>query len=214
MLLAMPLAALADNAGEYTFTVLRDGAPIGTHCIAFHPDGARIDIREATAIEVHLGVIPIYSFEHEAHQIWEGGRPVRIDGTTKDNGKELRITVRPGDHGYIRTVNGRVDKFQDSTAVLALWNKDALKHHSFFSAVEDKTFEAAFEFAGREKIAIAGAELDVDHYRMIGDEERELWYDSAGHIAKVRLHRLGSEIDYVRDQLSPRPPGSSACASK
>jgi Family of unknown function (DUF6134) len=211
-LLAMPLGALADDAGEYTFAILKDGAPVGVHRVAFDRSGTRIAIREATAIEVRLAVIPIYRFEHEARQIWENGRAVRIDATTNDNGKELQITVRPDGQGYIRTVNGRVDRFNASMAVLAFWNKDTLKHHAFFSVVEDRTLRASFEFAGKERITIAGAGLDVDHYRMVGDEERELWYDAAGHIAKVRLRRLGSEIEYVRDQLTPRAPGPSPCA--
>jgi hypothetical protein len=212
-LLAMPLAAVADDAGEYTFAILQDGAPIGVHRVVFDRDGSRVDIQEATAIEVRFAMIPVYSFEHEGRQIWENGRAVRIDSTTNNNGKELDITVRPSGRGYIRTVNGRVDRFDESTTVLALWNKDTLEHHSFFSAVEDKTLRVSFEFAGREKVTIAGAKIDVDHYRMVGDEERELWYDAAGHLAKVRLRRLGSEIEYVRDQLTPRAPGSSACES-
>ena len=56
------------------------------------------------------------------------------------NGKELHITVRPKGHGYVRTVNGRVDKFDDLMTVLAFWNADTLKHHEFFSAVEDKLY--------------------------------------------------------------------------
>jgi hypothetical protein len=140
-------------------------------------------------------------------------RAVRIDAITKDNGEELHITVRPVGRGYIRTVNGRVDRFHESTAVLAFWNKDTLEHHAFFSAVEDKTIQVSFEFVGREKLTIAGSELEVDHYRMVGDEERELWYDTAGHIAKVRLRRLGSEIEYVRNQLTPRAPRASICTN-
>jgi Family of unknown function (DUF6134) len=210
-LVAMSLAALANDASEYTFTVLKDGAPVGRHSVAFDRTGDRTEIREESEIEVRLAMIPIYSFEHEAHQIWENGRAVRIDATTNDNGEELQITVRADGEGYIRTVNGRVDRFDGSMAVLAFWNKDTLKHHAFFSVVEDKTLRASFEFAGKEKITIAGAALDVDHYRMTGDEERELWYDAAGHLAKVRLHRLGSEIEYVRDQVTPRAPRSSSC---
>jgi hypothetical protein len=210
-LLAMPLAALADDAGEYTFTVLKDGAPVGRHRVEFDRAGDRTEIREESEIEVRLAMIPVYSFEHEARQIWEDGRAVLIDATTNDNGEELQISVRTDGEGYIRTVNGRVDKFDNSMAVLAFWNKDTLKHHLFFSVVEDKTLQASFEFAGKERITIAGAPLDVDHYRMTGDEERELWYDAAGHLARVRLHRLGSEIEYVRDQLTPRVPESSHC---
>ena len=46
-LLAMPLAALGDDAGEYSFAILKDGAPVGVHRVAFERAGARIAIREA-----------------------------------------------------------------------------------------------------------------------------------------------------------------------
>lgn len=191
--------------------MLKDGNPVGYHRVAFDREGDRIEIREGTEIEVRFAMIPIYAFEHEGRQVWEDGRAIRIDGTTNDNGQTFDITVRANGDGYIRTVNARVDKFAESTEVLALWNKDTLNHNRFFSAMEAKTLHVSFEFAGRDKIAIAGRKLDVEHYRMVGDEERELWYDAAGHIAKVELRRHGSEIAHVRDQATPRLP-TSRCA--
>jgi hypothetical protein len=202
-------AARAGGTAEYTFTVLKDGSPVGEHHVAFDCEGDRIEIREETAIEVRFAMIPLYTFEHEGRQVWEDGRALRIDATTNDNGQKLDITVRADGDGYIRTVNGRVDRFDESTAVLAFWNKSTLEHNAFFSAVEDKTLNASFEYVGQEKIDVAGQKLDVEHYRMTGDEERELWYDAAGHIARVTLRRHGSEIAYVRDQATPRAP--SAC---
>jgi Family of unknown function (DUF6134) len=210
--LATPsLAALGDDAGgddagEYTFTVLKDGTPVGEHRFTFDRTGDRIEIHEATEIEVRFAAVPLYVFEHESRELWENSRPIRIDATTNDNGKKLDITVRADGDGYVRTVNGRVDRFDGSTAVLAFWNKATLEHRAFFSAVQDKTFDASFEYAGREKLALAGQELDVEHYRMVGDEEHDLWFDRAGHIVKVEFRRYGSDMAYVRDQLVPRQP--------
>jgi Family of unknown function (DUF6134) len=210
VLLATPsLAAFNDDAGEYTFTVLKDGTPVGEHRFVFDRTGDRIEIHEATAIEVRFATVPLYTFEHEAREVWENSRPIRIDATTNDNGKKLDITVQADGDGYVRTVNGRVDRFDGSMAVLAFWTKATLEHRAFFSAVEDKTVQASFEYAGREKLALAGQELDVEHYRMVGDEERDLWFDAAGHIVKVEFRRYGSDMAYVRDQLTPRKPTCS-----
>jgi hypothetical protein len=196
-------AALAGEAGEYTFTVLRDGDPVGQHRFVFDRTADRIEIKEATEIEVRFAMIPVYSFEYQGYQVWENGRAVRIDATTDKNGEKFDITVRSNGNGYVRTVNGRTDRFDESTAVLALWNKDTLKHHTFFSAVEDKTLDVSFQYVGREKISIAGTELEANHYRMVGDEARDLWFDMPGRIAKVRLRRYGSDIEYLRDQVTP-----------
>ena len=149
-------AALAGDAGEYTFTVLKDGSPVGHHCIVFQRRGDRVEIREATEIEVRLAMIPIYRFEHEGTEVWQDGRALRIDGTTNDIGEKLDIAVRRNADGYTRRINGRVDKFDASKQVLAFWNKDVVNHDDFFSAVEDKVIRASFEFVAPDKITVAG----------------------------------------------------------
>ena len=209
ILLATPcFAALGDDAGEYTFTVLQDGELVGRHRFAFQREGDRIEIQEATEIEVSVAGIPVYTFEHQAHQLWQNGRAVRIDATTDDNGEEFDIKVRDSSDGYVRTVNGRIDRFGDSRVVLAFWNKDTLKHDAFFSVVEDKTLDASFQHVGAETLTLAGQRLEAQHYRMVGDEERDLWFDAAGRLAKVAFRRYGAAIEYVRDQLNPGEPGA------
>jgi len=209
LLLATVLPAFAGSAGEYTFTVLSDGHQIGRHGIAFEYEGDRVEIREVTEIEISIATIPLYTFEHHAQQLWQKGRAVRIDATTNDNGEHLDITVRDTGEGYVRVINGRVDRFDESATVLALWNKDTFGHDAYFSAVEDKTLNASFEYAGIETIELADRRVQAQHYRMLGDEEHELWFDSRGHLAKVAFRRYGSTVEYVRDQVEPRPPRSS-----
>jgi hypothetical protein len=201
--LAAP-AALAEDAGEYTFTVLKDGAPVGEHRFAFDRDGDRIEIEEATDIEVKLAMIPVYEFQHERREVWQNGRALAIDASTNDNGEQLAITVRPDGDGYVRTVNGRVDKFDDSTEILTYWRPDLVEHHAFFSVIEDKTMEVSFEYVGKDVLKVDGQRMPVDHYRMTGDEERELWFDLEGHVAKVEFERRGSDIEYVRNEAEPR----------
>jgi hypothetical protein len=195
--------ARADQTGAYTFTVLKDGKPVGRHEFVFDRNGSRIEIREATEIHVKFAMIPIYTFEHQAKELWQDGRAVRIDATTNDNGEKLDIRVRPDGQGYVRTVNGRVDRFDASKSILAVWNPETLKHHDFFSVVEDQTLKVSFSLIGPEKLSLQGQALDVDHYRMVGDEERDLWFDKDGQIVKVEFRRHGSDIAYVRDQLAP-----------
>jgi hypothetical protein len=203
--------AWADQTGAYTFTVLKDGQPIGRHEFVFDRNGSRIEIREATDIEVKFAMIPIYTFEHRARELWQDGRAVRVDATTNDNGEKLDIRVRPDGQGYVRTVNGRIDRFDASKRILAVWNPETLKHHDFFSVVEDQTLKVSFELIGPEKLSLNGQVLDVDHYRMVGDEERDLWFDRAGQVVKVEFQRHGSDIAYVRDQLAPLQAGA-VCA--
>jgi Family of unknown function (DUF6134) len=212
LLLAMPASALGADAGAYTFTVLSNGNPIGSHQIVFEHEGERVEIQEVTEIEVSFATIPLYTFEHHARQLWQNGRAVRIDATTEENGEKLDITVRDTEDGYVRTINGEVERFDPSATVLALWNKETFDHKAFISSVEDKVLNASFKHLGTETITLAGQKVETQHYRMLGDEEHELWFDPAGHLAKVAFRRYGSTIEYVRDQVEPRSP-QSLCAT-
>ncbi len=200
VLAAVPLTVLAGEFSEYTFTVMRNDDPIGRHYIAIKVDGSHIEINERTDIEVRLAAIPVYRFAFRGRQLWEDGRLVGMNGRTNNNGKLLEVNVRPDGEGYVRTVNDRVDRFDKSTHVFALWNIDTLKHRSFFSIAEDDTLEVSFQYVGREKLTVAGQVLHVDHYAMRGSEARDLWYDHAGHLVKVEMQRRGSEIQFIRDQ--------------
>jgi len=214
MLLAIPpFPVAAGDTGEYTFTISRDGEPVGQHRFAFERQGDRVEIDVNTRIDVSLAFITLFAFEHERHEVWQDGRALRIDATTNDNGDELEITVRPdGNGGYVRTINGRVDRFDGSTGILAFWNKDTFRYDSYFSIMQDKTFEASFQYIGRDEVTVAGEAIEAEHYRMVGDEERDLWFDMNGHVAKARFRRRGSAITYLRDPLTPREPRSDACA--
>jgi Family of unknown function (DUF6134) len=199
--------ARADDAGVFTFTVSRDGEPIGEHRVTFRHRGDRIEIETDMELKVSFAMVPVFRFSHRSHEIWEEGKPVLIDATTDDDGREYDITLRRNGHGLVRTVNDRVDKLDGSTKVLALWNRDTVTSPpgNFVSIVEDETLEVAFSHLGKETITIAGEQLEVDHYRMAGDEERDIWYDADGQVARVTFMRDGSRIEYLRNESHSAP---------
>jgi hypothetical protein len=75
----------------------------------------------------------------------------------------------------------------------------------FVSVVEDETLEVAFSYLGQETMTIAGQRVEVDHYRMLGDEERDIWYDPDGQVARVTFLRDGAEIEYLRNEYHSAP---------
>lgn len=200
-------ARAAERAGVFTFSVTRDGEPIGTHRVAFSHDGERTVIDAEMDLEVTFALVPLYHFSNERREVWQDGRPLLITSKTDDNGELFEITLRPDGAGYVRTVNGRVDQFDGSTKVLAMWNRETLeaKPGLFVSVIEDETLELAFTVVGKETMVIEGREIVVDHYRMTGTEERDIWYDPAGQVARVRFERRGDEIEYVRNEYLARP---------
>lgn len=206
-LAASASGAWADGAGVFTFTVSRNGDPIGEHRVAFRHEGTRIEIDAATELKVTLAMIPVFRFSHQRREVWQDGRPLLIAAKTDSDGHKLDITLRPNGHGYIRTVNDRVDRLDPSTKILAFWTRDMVTADPgrFVSVVEDETLEVAFSYLGKQTLTIAGRQLEMDHYRMLGDEERDIWYDPDGQVARVTFLRDGAEIEYLRNEYQSAP---------
>jgi hypothetical protein len=205
--LVAPTVHAVGGSGVFTFTVTRDGEPIGDHRVAFRQDGKRTEIDATMDLEVKFAMVPLYRFSHQRTEVWEDGRPLLIRSKTDDNGEHLDITLRPNGHGYLWTVNGRTDRLDPSTRVLALWNYEMVKEKPgvFVSVVEDEKLELAFALVGKETLQIDGHEVPVEHYRMTGAEERDIWYDPDGQVARVRFERGGDEIEYLRNEYRPLP---------
>jgi hypothetical protein len=49
---------------------------------------------------------------------------------------------------------------------------------------------------------------------MVGDEERDIWFDKAGQVVKVEFQRHGADIAYVRDQIAPLDPDAVRAQSR
>ena len=175
-----------------------NGKQIGNHHIAITENAGRIEIDAATSLVVWAAFIPVFRFEHQRRELWENGRPVLISAMTNDDGKELNITVRPEDCGYVRIVNGRMDRFDDSVKVMTLWNQDVINHTRFVCVILDKNIDVSFQYLGRKKLSLDGHIVVADHYRMVGDDRRDIWYDGSGQVLRVEFVRGGAEIEYVR----------------
>ena len=216
MALAFVLApdmAASDHLSVYSYTVLRDGEPIGTHRVTVSPSGTNGDSHETlqvkaeTDLEVTFGPLTLYRMEHLREEVWRGGKLEAMTAYTDKNGAIYDIAITREPEGYRRVINGRTDHFESSMRVLALWHDDLFEHQAFLSPIEDKTHEISVDFVGQEKIDLIGRSVDAFFYRMSGSTNRELWYDAEGHIMKVRLLDHSDEIEYVLSDIDGAAPG-------
>jgi hypothetical protein len=199
-LLSAPSAARAGHLSEYDYVVLHGGEPIGSYRVNIARNGNEIEIEAASDLKVRFGPLTVFEFAHQRRELWRDRELVKSIAQTTKNGEFYDIKITRRAEGYKRVVNGREDQLEDPVRVLALWHDDLFEHEFFISPLEDKLYRLSVDFVGEERIEIGDQRVQALHYRMTGDSERELWYDEAGHVLKVRLYDYGSEIDYVLDR--------------
>jgi hypothetical protein len=185
--------------GRLSFTVTRNGEPIGTQVYRIDRQGNRVVVDVNTKIDFRLLWIPIYRFRHESREIWDGDRLVRMISNTNDNGNPVTLDVRAdGRVLKVGSEDGQVEV--DSKAVPAsLWNSLVVERHSLLDTVKGTIMATKATVLGDEVLTIGGRKIDAKRYRITGDYSRDLWYDSHdGSLVRVLFEASdGSEVEFV-----------------
>ena len=188
--------AIADDG--LTFTVMRNGDEIGTHEIEITSRGDRMEVEIETEVAVKLAFITVYNFDHEGHEVWQGGRLVSYESRTDDDGTEKSLRARAaGDH---LAVDGSAAKRNAPASVIpgSLWNQATVAQSKLMNSLDGSEMAIAVADLGDEDVVAGGKSLRARHYSLTGDLQREVWYDSAGRLVKVRFSGSdGSDIQYL-----------------
>lgn len=192
--LIAPLAQTA-LAATQTYTVLKDGKPIGEETYRFTeaPDGTlTVEVETRTDVKV---LFLDFHFRHNRTEVWEDGRLEALTAKTDDDGEAHAIAMRREDDGWRVEVDGTIRRETPDVLPLTLWTPKVLKRDRLLSIIDAEPFAVTVEAEGPETVN----GIETQKYRMTGDVDRTLWYDSQGGLVKVRFTRSGYVIEYVRE---------------
>jgi hypothetical protein len=205
LLLMAAHGAMAVSTGAFTneklsFTVTRNGKPIGSHVYTFDRHGERTVVEIKTNIDFRLFSLPVYRFKHESREIWNGNQLVRLNSNTDDNGDPVTLDVRAV--GPVLKVGGPDDAVEvDAKAVPAsLWNRAVVRRGRLLDTVNGALMKTSATDLGDTTVTVAGKDIPARRFRLSGEYNRELWYDRRdGTLVRVQFEADdGSEVEYVR----------------
>jgi len=195
--LAFSTGPLGD--GKLAFTVTRNGEPIGSQVYTFNRHGARTVVEIKTDIDFRLLSLPIYRFQHQSREVWDGDRLVRLVSNTNDNGDPLTLDVRA--EGPVLKVGAQNKSVEvDPKAIPAsLWNRAVVKRERLLDTVKGTLLNTIVTDLGDDTVTVAGKAIPARRFRLSGDYHRELWYGKRdGTLVRVLFEAIdGSEVEYV-----------------
>ncbi len=196
---ALSATAAPPPGGSLDFTVLRNGSAVGRHEMVFRsePDGLKIDIR--TNVAVKVAFITAYRFEHEGHEVWQGGRLVRLWSKTNDDGTPHVLDVSAGGSDLSVMADGKSPERATVSIPASLWNERIVQQKTILNTLDGSRMNISVADLGPESVPVRGKMVPARHYAITGDLQRELWYDAQNVLVKVRFKaRDGSDIEYLR----------------
>jgi uncharacterized protein DUF6134 len=182
------------------FRLMRHGAAIGTHALAFRSEGDTVAVDIAVDVLVKFGPFQLVRYTHHNRETWQGGRLVGVNSRTDRNGKLLHMAASwtgsglsvegSGTHPYVAP--------RDAFAT-TYWNKSTL-FAPLIGTQDGMLVRPAISQLGAEPIRLAtGEATPARRYVLSGDLDLELWYDVSDAWVGMRFTvDDGSVISYER----------------
>jgi hypothetical protein len=199
LLAASPAFAAPPPGGVLDFTVLRNGSEVGRHEMLFRneADGLKIDIR--TNVAVKVAFITAYRFEHEGHEVWQGGHLARLWSKTNDDGTKHVLDVTAGGDNLVVMADGKEPEKSSTTIPASLWNERIVQQKNILNTLDGSRMSIQVADLGTETVLVKNTRVPARRYVISGDLQRELWYDAQNVLVKVRFKaKDGSDIEYLR----------------
>ena len=195
------------------FKVSVDGAPRGkcTMQIHRHADGAEsVSINSGLTFDY---VVYTYRYTSTGNEVWKDGRLVELENSASYNGKDYRVKGAASSRGLQVTVNGKTSHAHSDVWVTSYWRLPARIEREVPAeragdaqasgtrrrnpGVEDRVLTIALlnsdkgehcrgriQRIGDEKINVEGKLHNCTRYRIGGDVQVDLWYDSLRRLVR------------------------------
>lgn len=197
---AASASALAVEAPReaLSFTVLRNGEPVGTHVVRFQNQADGLDVAVDTNVVVKMAMIPVYRFEHHGHELWQQDKLVSLVSTTNDDGDHHSLKVAAGSAALEVNGDGKASRMPAAAVPASLWNRATVAQATLLNTLDGHAMSVHITDLGDDTVTVHGQPRKAHHYSMAGDLARDLWYDGAGTLVQVRFKaKDDSDIQYV-----------------
>jgi len=185
----------ADRLG---FDILRKGAPLGSHVLAFSQQANRLTVQIDVRMLYKLLGVTLFRYSHHCTEIWEDGQVVALDSRTDDNGTPCQLSARRENGALVVQATGSPRYTAPANALPAThWNQRELDG-PWINTQTGKLMRLRVAPAGAETIPAAGGRtLSARRFDVSGEVEMAMYYDRIGW-AGLSFTRGGAPIRYER----------------
>jgi hypothetical protein len=191
------------------FAVLRGGTPIGFHRLDFRDVGDETHVEVDVELQVKLGFVTLFRYEHRNREVWRNGLLQRIDSQTNDDGTKYQVKGELRPEGLIVKTLAGEHVFGEKPMSATYWHPDTIKQSALLDTQRGGLLKVDVAVGEVEDVELGnGTRVKARRYELKGDLNITLWYTAEGQWVALKFAARGSDIQYA---LHPggRPKGRS-----
>lgn len=171
--------AAAAQRFERQFDILRGGSSIGEQTTAVAIDGDAMSVFVNVRILIRILGVPVYRYELDSEERWQGHRLVALDGAADDDGRKDVARVRRED-GTLISSGSFEGPLPGDAVTTTYFTQEFLRRSTWISNQTGAPLAVHARRDGSERIAGLGGEVDCARWRLDGDLPLTLYYDGRG----------------------------------
>jgi len=184
--------------GKIAYAVKWGGDRIGTDTVEFRHEDDRLVIRTQMAVKASVMFVTVLRMTHESEEIWVDGRFRSFRGHTVDNGDVFDVAIEPAPDGFKVTRNGESRVVPAGFLPGSPWCTDVLSplgSRTLVDLLKGKVGAVDVVRRPDDTLTIGGETVTAQHYDMVGELQRESWFDPRGRFLRARVPaKLGPSV--------------------
>lgn len=153
------------------FDVFLDERPIGYQRFDLAPTDDGFTLETRARFELTLLRIRALDYHHENRERWRGGCLDSIESSTRQNGKDYRVTGRAAADGFLVEGQEGRQRLAPCVNTFAYWDKRRLLSQSkLLNAQTGEYLAVETKPLGPGSVRLGEREIPVDRYRLEGED--------------------------------------------
>lgn len=183
----VPRSAAADPEVRDYVTYI-DGKRAGDYrmTITGHEDGS-VTMQGQAAIRLRVFLVS-YRYTYGGTEVWKGGRLAQLESRTDDNGKQYAVSALADANGVRVRVNNQEGRAPADAWVTTYWRLPEARlrngNLTLLDADTGRVLSATLQYVGAGQVSVAGQVQNCAHYRLSGQVQVDLWYDTRERLVR------------------------------
>ena len=180
------------------FDIVRGGTTIGTDTFDIARAGDATSVTITTHIAVKIAFVTAYRYDHSETQSWKGNQLIAFRSTTDDNGKAHEVAATSAAGKVMLTVDGQPATAPKAIMPASVWTPEIGRRPQLFDPANGKRMTVKGQDLGDERVVLNGVPRQLDHMKLSGQFDRDLWFDEQG---LVKMTLRGTDNSLITSQL-------------
>ena len=159
---------------DANFLIKREGKVIGFHQVQVRETEEGTVVETEIEMRVKLGPIPLFKYDHDAREVWQGGEVVSIESKTNYNGDKTSVFAERED-GVLQIDGSNYQGPAPAGAVpSSYWDKGLVAADSLINTQNGEIIDVTIQPLGE---TYAPHNVKAEEYRVSGTMDLNIWYD-------------------------------------